>query len=110
MFNPFQKAQDARRKKAAAPNKKESAPEKPSSASQSSGEQLGKNEKFLLHNFNGVLKSGEMALVVGRPGSGCTTFLKSASSALPLACCHDLSPTELDRIRVRAPHLPQPLT
>ena len=39
-------------------------------------EGLGKNEKYLLRDFNGVLKAGEMALVVGRPGSGCTTFLK----------------------------------
>ncbi|KAE8553136.1 hypothetical protein EYB25_004517 [Talaromyces marneffei] len=30
----------------------------------------------ILHNFRGVLKPGEMVLVLGRPGSGCTTFLK----------------------------------
>lgn len=33
-------------------------------------------EVDILHNFRGVLKPGEMALVLGRPGSGCTTFLK----------------------------------
>ncbi|KAF8321131.1 putative ABC multidrug transporter [Clavulina sp. PMI_390] len=33
-----------------------------------------------LRGFNGVLKSGEMALVVGRPGSGCTTFLKTLAN------------------------------
>lgn len=30
----------------------------------------------ILNNFKGVAKPGEMVLVLGRPGSGCTTFLK----------------------------------
>ncbi|TKA58659.1 hypothetical protein B0A49_10378 [Cryomyces minteri] len=30
----------------------------------------------ILRNFRGVVKPGEMVLVLGRPGSGCTTFLK----------------------------------
>ncbi|KAL1979618.1 hypothetical protein VTN96DRAFT_5440 [Rasamsonia emersonii] len=30
----------------------------------------------ILHDFRGVAKPGEMVLVLGRPGSGCTTFLK----------------------------------
>ncbi|KAL8974442.1 MAG: hypothetical protein Q9197_001320 [Variospora fuerteventurae] len=30
----------------------------------------------ILHNFRGVVKPGEMCLVLGRPGSGCTSFLK----------------------------------
>lgn len=34
----------------------------------------------LLHEFNGFLKAGEMCLVLGRPGSGCTTFLKTISN------------------------------
>lgn len=38
---------------------------------------LRKGERYLLKDFSGVLKPGEMMLVVGRPGSGCTTFLKS---------------------------------
>lgn len=29
---------------------------------------------------SGVLKPGEMCLVLGRPGSGCTTFLKSIAN------------------------------
>lgn len=29
----------------------------------------------ILKNFRGVVKPGEMCLVLGRPGSGCTTFL-----------------------------------
>lgn len=41
---------------------------------------LGMNNKGrevdILSNFRGVVKPGEMVLVLGRPGSGCTTFLK----------------------------------
>ncbi|QUC23777.1 uncharacterized protein UV8b_08018 [Ustilaginoidea virens] len=39
---------------------------------------LGKRpqEAILLDNFQGVCKPGEMVLVLGKPGSGCTTFLK----------------------------------
>lgn len=41
---------------------------------------LGLNKKGrefdILKNFRGVAKPGEMVLVLGRPGSGCTTFLK----------------------------------
>ncbi|ORY59909.1 pleiotropic drug resistance ABC transporter [Leucosporidium creatinivorum] len=33
--------------------------------------------KDLLVDFNGCAKPGEMVLVLGRPGSGCTTFLKT---------------------------------
>ncbi|KAI0030129.1 ABC-2 type transporter-domain-containing protein [Vararia minispora EC-137] len=31
----------------------------------------------ILRNFEGVLRAGEMLVVLGRPGAGCTTFLKS---------------------------------
>lgn len=33
-------------------------------------------EVEILSDFRGMLKPGEMCLVLGRPGSGCTTFLK----------------------------------
>ncbi|CAH7677570.1 ABC-2 type transporter-domain-containing protein [Phakopsora pachyrhizi] len=33
-------------------------------------------EKKILSNFNGFVKPGEMCFVLGRPNSGCTTFLK----------------------------------
>lgn len=36
-----------------------------------------KQEKKILRDFNGVLKHGEMLIVLGKPGSGCTTFLKT---------------------------------
>ena len=34
----------------------------------------------LLHDFTGLLRDGEMMLVLGRPGSGCSTFLKAISN------------------------------
>lgn len=40
-----------------------------------------KGEEFdILKNFKGVVKPGEMVLVLGKPGSGCTTFLKVISN------------------------------
>lgn len=38
-----------------------------------------KQSKTILHGLDGVLQRGEMLLVLGRPGSGCTTFLKSVT-------------------------------
>lgn len=37
-------------------------------------------EVEILRNFRGVAKPGEMVLVLGKPGSGCTTFLKVISN------------------------------
>src|SRR5271169_2250814 len=37
-------------------------------------------QRTLLHNFSGSVKDGEMLLVLGRPGSGCSTFLKTLAS------------------------------
>ena len=41
-----------------------------------------KPHKDIIRNFNGVVKSGEMLVVLGRPGSGCSTFLKTISGEL----------------------------
>ncbi|CRK36180.1 hypothetical protein BN1708_006955 [Verticillium longisporum] len=43
---------------------------------------LGKKgvEATLLDNFRGVCEPGEMVLVLGKPGSGCTTFLKTIAN------------------------------
>ncbi|KAK0736554.1 ABC-2 type transporter-domain-containing protein [Apiosordaria backusii] len=38
--------------------------------------------KHILHEFNGLFKSGELLAVLGRPGSGCSTFLKSLCGEL----------------------------
>lgn len=38
--------------------------------------------KQILHGFNGVLRSGELLAVLGRPGSGCSTFLKTICGEL----------------------------
>jgi ABC-type multidrug transport system fused ATPase/permease subunit len=34
-------------------------------------------EKTILHGIDGVVREGQMLLVLGRPGSGCTTLLKA---------------------------------
>jgi ATP-binding cassette subfamily G (WHITE) protein 2 (PDR) len=39
----------------------------------------GKQKVQILKGFDGVLSRGEMLLVLGRPGSGCTTLLKTIS-------------------------------
>lgn len=36
-----------------------------------------KPERDILHKLNGYARSGEMVLVLGRPGAGCSTFLKA---------------------------------
>ncbi|KAF2206076.1 ABC drug exporter AtrF [Delitschia confertaspora ATCC 74209] len=36
--------------------------------------------RTLLHDFSGFLRDGEMMLVLGRPGSGCSTFLKAIAN------------------------------
>lgn len=40
------------------------------------------SEKRILRNFNGAVRPGEMLIVLGRPGSGCSTFLKSICGVL----------------------------
>ena len=38
---------------------------------------FGKSElRDIIRDFNGVVRDGEMMLVLGKPGSGCTSFLK----------------------------------
>lgn len=41
-----------------------------------------KDHKQILHNFNGLLNPGELLVVLGRPGSGCSTLLKSLCGEL----------------------------
>ena len=35
------------------------------------------DRRLILNGFDGLLQSGELLLVLGRPGSGCSTFLKT---------------------------------
>lgn len=39
-------------------------------------------EKQILQKFNGHVESGELLIVLGRPGSGCSTFLKTICGEL----------------------------
>lgn len=59
------------------------------------GELFGGNkvQKQILRNFDGVLRSGELLIVLGRPGSGCSTLLKSMCGEL-----HGLSVDEKSTI------------
>lgn len=41
-----------------------------------------KSHKQIIDKFDGVLKSGELLIVLGRPGSGCSTFLKALCGEL----------------------------
>lgn len=39
----------------------------------------GKTRIDILHEFDGIIRPGEMCVVLGPPGSGCSTFLKTIS-------------------------------
>ena len=41
-----------------------------------------KPSKRILRDFNGIVKSGELLIVLGRPGSGCSTFLKTMTGEM----------------------------
>jgi ATP-binding cassette subfamily G (WHITE) protein 2 (PDR) len=41
-----------------------------------------KEPKHILHRFDGLLRQGEMLIVLGRPGSGCSTLLKTLTGEL----------------------------
>lgn len=41
------------------------------------GSKKGQSKIQILRDFEGVVRSGEMLVVLGRPGSGCSTFLKT---------------------------------
>jgi len=40
----------------------------------------GGERRALVNDFTGVVRDGEMMLVLGRPGSGCSTFLKAIAN------------------------------
>lgn len=39
----------------------------------------GKKKIQILRDFEGLIKSGELLVVLGKPGSGCSTLLKTIS-------------------------------
>jgi ABC-type multidrug transport system fused ATPase/permease subunit len=41
-----------------------------------------KEHKQILHSFDGLMKPGELLIVLGRPGSGCSTLLKTLCGEL----------------------------
>ncbi|PVI04434.1 ATP-binding cassette transporter ABC1 [Periconia macrospinosa] len=41
-----------------------------------------KSPKHILRNFDGIINSGELLIVLGRPGSGCSTLLKTMCGEL----------------------------
>ena len=41
-----------------------------------------KKHKRILQNFDGLIRSGELLIVLGRPGSGCSTLLKTLCGEL----------------------------
>jgi ATP-binding cassette, subfamily G (WHITE), member 2, SNQ2 len=62
--------------------------------------------KQIIGGHEGVLRPGEMLLVLGRPGSGCSTFLQAITSSLPSSLTLDpassisyggLTPNEITR-------------
>jgi ATP-binding cassette subfamily G (WHITE) protein 2 (PDR) len=55
----------------------------------------------ILRDFNGTVRSGEMLLVLGRPESGCSTFLKTLSGEI-----RGLQIEEQSSISYEGGHLP----
>ena len=53
----------------------------------------GRSMNTIIGGHQGVLKPGEMLLVLGRPGSGCSTFLQAITSSLPSSLTLDPSST-----------------
>jgi len=46
-------------------------------------EHFGKSDrKQILHDFDGIIRAGELCVVLGRPGSGCSTLLKALTGEL----------------------------
>ncbi|KAF2204557.1 ABC multidrug transporter-like protein [Delitschia confertaspora ATCC 74209] len=58
-----------------------------------------KDRKQILHGFDGIIKAGELCIVLGRPGSGCSTLLKALTGEL-----HGL---ELDNSEIHYNGIPQ---
>ena len=51
----------------------------PSMAARLFGKRAGQRRIDILRNFDGIVKTGEMLVVLGPPGAGCSTFLKTVA-------------------------------
>jgi ATP-binding cassette, subfamily G (WHITE), member 2, PDR len=60
-----------------------------------------KEHKTILHQFDGIINSGDLLIVLGRPGSGCSTLLRSLTGQL-----HGL--TVADKSIIHYNGIPQP--
>jgi ABC-type multidrug transport system fused ATPase/permease subunit len=61
-----------------------------------------KDHKQILRSFNGYMNAGELTIVLGRPGSGCSTFLKSITGQLYGLQLEDGSTVHFDGIPLRS--------
>ena len=55
-----------------------------------------KNTRNILTDFTGLVKPGEMLFVLGRPGSGCSTFLRTTANRSTLEVNGDLRFANID--------------
>ena len=53
----------------------------------------GSEKRHIIQDFEGIIRPGEMLLVLGRPGSGCSTFLKTLAGY-----ANGLEVSELSRV------------
>jgi len=53
----------------------------------------------ILHDVSAYVKNGEMLLVLGRPGAGCSTFLRLITNQIDLSECHWRSSLRRNRIQ-----------
>ncbi|KFX86808.1 hypothetical protein V490_08828 [Pseudogymnoascus sp. VKM F-3557] len=69
---------------------------------------LGANSKGkttnILSDFTGLVRPGEMLFVLGRPGSGCSTFLRAAGNQSSLAVSGSLSFAGISHAEFRKHH------
>jgi ABC-type transport system involved in cytochrome c biogenesis ATPase subunit len=54
------------------------------------GSKQSHNARALLSGFTGIAKPGELVLVLGRPGSGCSTFLRTIANVSTLSQTGDV--------------------
>lgn len=61
-------------------------------------------KRHILQSFDGLVKSGEMLMVLGKPGSGCSTFLKTVCGELHGLLVHKESVIHYNGIPIERMH------